>query len=162
MDTNAIQEAFIRGFEAGTRYRREPEEESVPQYSLVRGGDSGVGMVTADKSLYKDRVVSAATTGTLASLVTAIVSGLLGLGVGSAVGMPVQGALAGTALGGSLGYLGGSAKGQLDADHRFLAEKGYSAKYPVPVKELMLRPGISAALPLASFARIKKIPKIDQ
>lgn len=158
MDTSAIQEAFVRGFEAGMRYRPEPED-AVPQYSLVRGGDSGVGMVTADPRLYKDRVVSAASAGTIASIVTAVVSGLLGLGVGSAVGMPAQGALAGAAIGGSLGYLGGSTKGQLDADHRYLADKGYAAKYPIPVKELLLRPGISAALPIASFAKIKKMPR---
>ena len=159
MDTNAIQEAFIRGFEAGMQYKHEPEEPAVPQYSLVRGGESGVGAVTADKHLYKDRIISAASAGTIASIVTAIVSGLLGLGVGSAVGMPAQWALAGAALGGSLGYMGGSTKGQLDADQRYLADKGYSAKYPVPVKELMLRPGISAALPISSFAKIKKIPR---
>lgn len=152
-DTDAIQQAFIKGFEAGLKYRK--TDRGIPQYTAVRANDSGIGSLIADPKLIGDRSISGVSSGLIASLVGAIVTGLIGAGVGSAIGMPAQGALAGAALGGAGAYSVGQAKGQLDADRRYLADKGYEASVPVPVKELALRPSISAVLPLSSYVKIK-------
>lgn len=155
-DTNALQAAFLRGFEAGVRYREPKEEPKFPQYSAVRAGEEGIGPIIADPKLIGERAVGGVSSGTIASIVTAVVSGLIGLGLGSAVGAPIQGAAAGALLGGAAAYPVGQAKGQLDADKQYLADKGYRASLPIPIKELLLRPSLSSVLPLSSYARIQR------
>ncbi len=89
------------------------------------------------------------------SCITALAGGLVGLGLGAAVGIPAEGALAGAGLGAAAGFPLGNAKGQLGADKAYLSNKGLKASNPFPVKELMLRPSISAAMPLSSYLSIK-------
>lgn len=77
--------------------------------------------VVAKPELVADRLMSSFKMGALAGLFAAAVGGA----AGAAVGIPALGAVAA----GGYGVLGGIAKGQADANKRFLRERGFDPKY---------------------------------
>jgi len=75
----------------------------------------------ADPDLIKQRIYESFKMGTLA--------GLLAAAAGAVIGTPLGLPNIGAALGGYAGLLGGTVKGQADANKAFLEEKGLSPKY---------------------------------
>ena len=155
------QEAFMRGYMAALKEKAQKDEPGLLDqqrmaYRAIRSGDRLPSNLIATPALVGDRAMEGFKSGFLQSLIWAIVGAVAGLGVGSTIGAPLQGTLAGGALGGALGYPVGSTMGQLGADKRFLAQRGLEASRPLPLKELLLHPALSAAAPITSYTRIRQ------
>jgi len=143
MDTKALAEAFAAGYAAA-------EKERTPALPEVK--NTGL----AEPELFAARSSMGLQQSVAGGIAAAIISGLVGLGLGAIIGLPVQGAAAGAGLGAALGIPLGAARGQLAADKKHLSSKNIEARNPVPVKELLLNPGLSAALARTSYTTLRR------
>ncbi len=149
----------MRGYLAALREKNDPSllDQQVTSYKAIRSGEELPANLVANPELIGNRAVEGFKSGFLQSVIWAILGAVAGLGVGSTVGIPMQGAAAGGALGSALGYPIGNTVGQLGADRRFLAQRGLEASRPLPLKEALLHPAMSAAAPISSFTRIRRM-----
>lgn len=146
MDTKALADAFAAGYAAAVRER---ERDPLPEIK-----NTGI----AESDLFAARSTTGLQQGVVGGLASAILGGLIGLGLGSLIGLPVQSAATGAGLGAALGFPIGSARGQLSADKKHLSNKGIEARTPIPAKELLLNPGLSAAIARTSYTSLRRKP----
>lgn len=157
------QEAFMKGYLAAMRERSEPSlvDQQLTAHRAIRAADEGPGSLITAPGLIGDRAVEGVKSGFLQGLIWAIIGGITGFGLGATVGAPLQGAVAGGTLAGAIGYPIGNSMGQLKADKRHLAKRGLTASRPIPIRELALRPSLSAAAPVTSFTKIREAAQRD-
>lgn len=155
--TKEQQIAFMRGYMAALKEKGGPGllDQQILAHKTIRQGEEVPQNLVASPELVADRAAEGFKSGFMSSLVWAILGAMAGLGIGASVGTPLQGAAAGGAIGGALGYPVGNTVGQLGADRRYLAKRGLIASRPVPLKEVLLHPAVSAAAPMTSYTKLR-------